>query len=158
MNLEINNKYIFASLSVVTFFVFIVTSSAIYIQENYSVTKSCGCETSIYLIIIALASLGLFSGTLTYYFHSKSIEKKFEKKDLTSTLKFLEKNERKIIENLIHNKGWNYQNKISKETGIDSVKTHRILKNLEQREIIKKEDSSMTKIVELKEDIYEVFK
>ena len=149
------NKYFFASLSVITFFVFIVSSLIVYVQNNYTVTSSCGCEVSIYWILLVIASIGLFSGSITYIMLTKSIEKKDLDLDKFKRLFYncLEKDEENIVKNLVNNNGENYQSNISKECKIDKVKLHRKLKDLEDRQIIKRKKHSMTYIIYLNDDI-----
>lgn len=138
---------------------FIVLSLIIFVQENYTITKSCGCETSLYLILLALASLGLFSGSITYYFHSKAVEKDQikHKKLLIETLNFLDSDEKNIVNHLINNKGEDYQSKLASKLKMSNVKLHRRLKNLEAKQIIYKTSKGMTHKIKLNDNLKKLF-
>lgn len=156
---EVDKKYLFASLSVFTLFLFIVSAVVIYIQENYSVTNNCGCQVSIYWIIVALASLGLFSGSLTYYFHSKTTEKEIvhTNEKVKKTLDFLDNEEKIIIQHLIGKKGVDSQSNIASKINISNVKLHRRIKKLEYKGLVYKENKGMSNKIFLNEDLKEVF-
>jgi len=157
MNKEEELKNIMLAIAIIMGFVFIVSISIFYIKENYATT--CSCNTPINFIIITLTSLGVFIGVLTYYFLSNSFFKQKEKLffDAEKTLNFLDLDERKIIEVLIKNKGSLAQNKLSKESKLDSVKLHRRLNNLENKEIILKQKKGMTNTINLKDEFKAIF-
>ncbi len=155
----VDKKYLFATLGIITFFVFSVTMITIYVQENYTITAVCGCETSIYQVLVALASLGLFTGSITYYFHSKMIdkEKRVFNRKIRKTLDFLSSDEKKIITNLIESEGKKTQSKLSKDISMSNVKLHRKLKDLEAKKLIFKKKKGMTHTIHLNEELVEVF-
>jgi len=144
-------------ISVITFFLFCVTFITFYTKENFN--PVCGCRIPIWVIIISVASFGMFTGSLVYYLLNKSVikEKKDIKKDIYKTLNFLDKEERKILEFIINNSGKVYQSSISKNLNIDKVKTSRLINELEKKGLIEKEKSGMTNWIELDRELKELF-
>ena len=113
---------------------------------------------------------------ISYYFISQSLEKKLEnnmivisklikKNNSVSTkspteigdkniiLKFLNPSERKVIERLIETKGNVLQSEISRIEGMTKLKTHRAVKDLERKGIIKRESYGKTHRIILSKDI-----
>ena len=140
-----------------TLFVFIISFTAFYTKENFS--SVCGCKLPIWVIIISIASFGMFTGSLIYYFLNKNIlkDKLNVQKSIYSVLNFLEGDQKKILEFLINNSGKAYQSKISKELKIDKVRISRTINQLEKKQIIKKEKQGMTNIIFLEENIRQFF-
>jgi predicted transcriptional regulator len=73
--------------------------------------------------------------------------------DKNIILKFLNFNERKVLEKLIEKKGEVLQSEISRIEGMDKLKTHRAIRNLELKGIIKAENYGKTKRIVLSKDI-----
>ena len=113
---------------------------------------------------------------ISYYFISKSLESKLEKnmklmlklvgknnlktnKNTTgvinkgAVLKLLNFNERKVLERLIKRKGKALQSEISQMDGMNKLKTHRAIKNLEMKGVIKTENRGKTRLIILSNDI-----
>ena len=108
---------------------------------------------------------------ISYYFISKKLEnnmkvilKLISKNNLKTNknsiginkdaiLKFLNFNERKVLKRLIEKKGEALQSEISRMEGMDKLKTHRAIRNLELKGIIKTEIYSKTKRIILSKDI-----
>jgi uncharacterized membrane protein len=68
-------------------------------------------------------------------------------------LKLLNFNERKVLERLIERKGEVLQSEISQIEGMNKLKTHRAIRNLELRGVIKTENYGKTRRVLLSKDI-----
>ena len=81
---------------------------------------------------------------------SKTSIKKVEHNTI---LKFLNASERKILEKLIENKGTTLQLEISRMPGMNKLKTHRAIKDLERKGIIKTESHGKTNLIILDNDI-----
>jgi hypothetical protein len=152
------HKDIIISLAILTGFVFIVSLTIYYVEKNHN-NGVCGCTVPEPILIMILSSLGLFVGTLIYYFLSKRHDK--ERIDNTinaeATLLFLDKDERKVIKSLIKFKGSVNQSQLDNLTGLSRVKVFRILKRLEEKEIIFKEEKGRTFTISLNEKIKKVF-
>jgi len=73
-------------------------------------------------------------------------------------LKFLSVNERKVIDKLIEKKGVIMQSEISRMEGMDKLKTHRTIKELEKKDIVKIESNGKTNKIILNDKIMELMK
>ncbi|MFH1623045.1 MAG: hypothetical protein ABIA12_00795 [Candidatus Aenigmatarchaeota archaeon] len=116
----------------------------------------------------------------SYYLLSESLEHKLEMKfnvisklvkggrsasksaprmdDNGIVLKFLNPNERKVVGALIGKKRDVLQSEISRMGGMDKLKTHRAIKDLERKGIIVREGYGKTNRVMLTEDVRKLFK
>ncbi len=72
-----------------------------------------------------------------------------EKRDLAPFLSLLDYSHRRIIELLLENGGTLAQSKLVRLTNMNKVKVSRSLAELEQRGIIKRQKSGITKTVKL---------
>ena len=68
-------------------------------------------------------------------------------------LKLLNLNEKKVVEKLIENKGTILQSEISRMDNMTKLKTHRAVKELERKGIVKVESYGKTNKIILSEDI-----
>jgi predicted transcriptional regulator len=116
---------------------------------------------------------------ISYYFISLRLEKKLEKNmivilrlikknnsvsakspteisDRNIILKFLNLDERKVIEKLIEAKTDVLQSEISQIKGMTKLKTHRAVKDLERKGVIKRESYGKTHRIILSEDIKDI--
>lgn len=146
------------SISLVMGFIFIATLGALYAERNF--IPSCTCIFPPWIIIIAFASLGVFIGTLTYYFLTKQYvsDNKTIKKGLKNMLNFLDNDDKKIIMTLVKNSGTLSQSKMSELTKLDKVKLSRRIDVLVSKNIISKEKNGMTNKIILDNNILEIFK
>lgn len=71
-------------------------------------------------------------------------------------LKLLNFNERKVLQRLIKRKGEVLQSEITRMEGMNKLKTHRAIKNLEIKGVIKTEDHGKTKNIILSKDIRDI--
>jgi predicted transcriptional regulator len=109
---------------------------------------------------------------ISYYFISKKLERNMKivlnlinknnfktNKDSTeinnknTILKLLNFNERKVLEMLIEKKGEILQSEISRIKGMNKLKAHRAIRNLELRGVIETENYGKTKHIILSKDI-----
>lgn len=132
---------------------------------------------------LPLSSILLIAAVIpmSYYFISKRLEEKLEikfnliskimkKNNSTSNnisnntpgiddkdiiLKFLNLGERKVVESLIKKKGEILQSEISRMEGMTKLKTHRAVRDLERKGIIKRESHGKTNRIILSKDIKE---
>jgi len=133
-----------------------------------------------YLLWLSLILMVLVIVPISYYFVSKRLEEKMEKNlnaitklmdhktasgskeekiKLTNNgniLKLLNQNEKKVVEKIIENKGSALQSEISRMEGMTKLKTHRAVKELERKGIIKLEQYGKTNRIILSEDIKEI--
>lgn len=130
----------------------------------------------IYMLPISVILMVFAIVPLSYYFTSKRLEEKLEqnmkilsklvsKNNLIPNknsmeinnkniiLKFLSPAERKVLEKLIEGKGTVLQAEINRVEGMTKLKTHRIVKDLAMKGIIKTEKYGKTKRIILSKDI-----
>ena len=152
-------KDVFLVLGKITGFIFIVTFSILYISDAIRNNNACGCVIPIPYMILILSSLGVFVGSIAYYFIAirYAKEKKTINKDIKLTLNFLEPNEKILISELIKNKKGVKQAELEKLTGFHRVKVHRILDKLVKKGVVEKKTIGKIKIIELDPHLREIF-
>jgi uncharacterized membrane protein len=103
---------------------------------------------------------GLLAGAFIFYFLSTKLvkTKSVQKKNTKIILNFLSKEEKQIIETLIKNNGEVYQYELNRLDGVSKVKAHRVLKNLEDKEIISKKNFGKVNKIVLNNELFEVLK
>jgi len=151
--MEISKKIIIG-LMIIAIFIFLVSITVAYVQTHIAEFGYCPYEP---VLIPAFASLGLFIGSLTYYFMFIKLEKSSEEKRLeivNSSLEMLQVDEKEVIKKIIENKGEILQSKLSALFG--KVKTFRVLEGLSRRGIIVKESYGKTNKIKLNEKFKEV--
>ena len=75
----------------------------------------------------------------------------------TVIMKFLSYNEKKVIATLIDKQGTALQSEISRTTNMSKVKTHRAIKDLQQKGIIKVDKYGKTNKIQLTDEIKQLF-
>ena len=134
-----------------------------------------------YILWLSMILMIIVIVPISYYFISKRLENKLEKnmeilfklikkhddnnnfkKKIESgntplILKFLKPDERKVVEMLIENKGKVAQSEITRMPGMTKLKTHRAIKELEFKGIIKIQKDGMTNRITLSDDVKELF-
>jgi len=162
-------------LSFTIIFLFIALLIFLGIPIHPFSREVCGCHQMVpnYFFLILGILLILTVIPISYYFSSKKMEEKLDKHmkvlskfmgknrnkqkntnlvDAESFLKFLNTNERRILEKLLEGKDI-LQSEISKMDNMTKLKTHRAVKNLEQKGIIKTKAHGKTKKIFLTEEI-----
>lgn len=139
-------KKIVLVVTIIAAFVFVVSLSSLYVQTEVTAGNACGCAIPIWLFIPLLSSIGLLIGTLVYYLLRekreeaivpKVSEKSTDAKDIAlGMVKMLPKDEATIIKLLIINDGKMLQAQMIKESGLNKVQVHRVLKRLEMRKFV----------------------
>ena len=71
-------------------------------------------------------------------------------------LKLFNPNEKKVVEKIIENKGSVLQSEISRMEGMTKLKTHRAVKELERKGIVKLEQYGKTNRIILSEDVKDI--
>ncbi len=112
-----------------------------------------------FLFFPIMGFLGMVGGSLLYYFMAQRLgkNKQLQKKNVNRLLNLLSKEERLVLEKLIASHGSAYQYELSRMPGVNKVKMHRVLNNLEAKEIIKKENYGKINKIVLDKDIYSLF-
>jgi len=178
------NKKIITGLSLLLSFILIITSLLLFISsqqkinrsernidvttidlysfdelKDYILNKPSKPNYVFYLIPIS-AFLGLFVGILTYYIMSEKIYKtelKIKSKNKI-ILNLLSNTEKKIIEKILENDGRIRQYELTYIEGLSKIKVHRIIQNLEDNNIIKKEKLGKVNNIVLNKELYYLLK
>ncbi|MFA5745424.1 MAG: hypothetical protein WCX82_02135 [archaeon] len=112
-----------------------------------------------YLIPLA-AFIGLLFGMIVFWAMSEKVNKT-EKHLINNTelvLKMLPSTHRKLIQTLLENRGSVRQYELIQLTKLNKLKVHRILRDLEDDDIIKKEKIGKVNNIILNKEIYEILK
>lgn len=121
--------------------------------------RQAGKNPDITLIPLA-AFIGLLFGMIVFWAMSEKVSKT-EKHLVNNTelvLKMLPSTHRKLIQTLLENKGSVRQYELIQLTKLNKLKVHRILRDLENDNIIKKEKIGKVNNVVLNKEIYEILK
>ena len=129
-------------------------------EDNRATPKPRTYPISKLFIIPLTGFLGMLAGAIIFYFMANKLDKNInvQKKNTKIILNFLSKEEKGIIETLIKNRGISFQYELNRAAGLTRVKTHRILQNLEDKGIIKKEKYGKKNKIILNDELYEVLK
>jgi hypothetical protein len=118
------------------------------------------CEHEEYLNALitylpAILVLGFLIGiAASYFYFERKIELPLPSPDRAhNVLLLLNPTERKIISQIIADKGQSLQSDISRIEGIGKVKAHRTIDKLIRRGVIEKEEKGKTNILKLKKEI-----
>lgn len=153
--MEYAKKIILGMMSI-SLFVLIVGISSFYVQIQIETGNVCGCLIPIPVFIPFLASVGLFIGTLVYYFFTPRLEGK--KIDKNVILRVFDSDEKDIINFLLENKGKTTQSKIAKGTSLSKVKVFRIIERLIKKGVVLKSPLGKTNLITLNESLLDLFK
>jgi len=101
---------------------------------------------------------GIAIGAVVFFFMSSRLEDKTKESELIANtlIKFLNKDEKKIVQKILEGKGRVFQSEVSRIEGIGKLKSHRILRRLEDRRVIELEKHGKTNIVKLTKEISDV--
>jgi flagellar motor component MotA len=101
---------------------------------------------------------GIVIGALVFFFMTSKLEStEHDLEKVAETLiQFLNKDEKKVVQKILDNKGKVYQSEISRIEGIGKLKSHRILQRLSDRGVIEIEKHGKTNMVLLAKNISEV--
>lgn len=158
---EIRMKDIVLAVGLVTGFVFVISLAVFYTYLLLQSGDYCSCTETIPVVIIIVASLGLFVGSFSYYFLVEKLvrrytQKKNLKKSLVPFLALLGKKERLVVRKLIESKRVS-QTELRLSTGLGRVQVTRILQKLESKNFVKRTRKGKTNTVELSSEIRQLF-
>ena len=124
---------------------------------NHFQPQTCGCphviSNNFVWLFILLAVL--FIGSLVYYLLSLKIHAKEDiiNKNISTLYSILSKEEKKILDIIIKNKGEVEQSLLADSLG--KLKAHRIIRKLEEKQIIDMEKKGRNNIIKLKKELNE---
>ncbi len=118
--------------------------------QLYLAERGSSDLTLLYLLPL-LAFSGLIVGVVSYRFMSNGQIPKTEtsKGEGKVILKFLGSNERKVVERLLESGGKCQQIELSRLPGLSKVRTHRIIRDMERKGIIRKEKYGKVNLIVL---------
>lgn len=128
-----------------TGFIFGVSFSTLYAQTHIIQGTACGCTLPIPVLIPTFSSLGVFVGSLVYYFMPQEVKEGIGREEVLELIKGDRKRTLKLI---LENEGEILQSELSGEFG--KVKAHRLVKELKEEGIIEKEPYGRTNKIKLK--------
>jgi len=110
-------------------------------------------------MILILSSLGIFVGSISYYFMAAKYTKEKESRDknIEATLNFLNPEEKIIFKELIKNKAGLKQSAFEKLTGFHKVKVHRVIQRLMAKNIVEKSSDGKINKIRLSENLKKIF-
>ena len=131
--------------------VYVISSTAIFYQVQSIVSApDCECTIPLTWIVVLIATTGVIVGISIYLYTKKTIiPDRLSSEDVKETTRFLPRDQRKIVEAIIENKGEISQSSLPDETDLSKVKISRKLKDLERQKIIKKQENGMSNKVML---------
>jgi uncharacterized membrane protein len=146
---------VFLSIGILIGFVLLIMFVLTQIAQRFSALYTCGCAYTLPVIIILLSGTGIVVGVLTYYFLSGSFEQKKKKflNNRKQVLRFVDADEKAVMEVLLKNDGSISQSLLNKKLQMDRVKVFRVLEKLEQKNIIVKQKNGKTNKILLVDEI-----
>lgn len=180
-----NNRKIILGIGIITSFALLIISISLYFNYQHDIRQESrlnpeaiedmsteeikdfieqrrNTEPTIhsFYLLPFIAFIGLLVGTIVYYIMSDKViqQEQSLKKNTKIILNFLTSQEKKVIETLMENDGKVQQYELSHLPNLNKVKTHRILFNLEQKGVIRKEKLGKINKIVLNKELYEVLK
>ncbi len=161
------NKKIIVGLVILISFLYIVFNlNTLYVGANdpgvcvVAGSEACPHQEQIYFLggaIPIIVSIALIVGAGTYYFMGEKVENK--KQDLKNNteilLKFLNTDEKKLVNALIESGGKVLQAEVTRLPGMTKVKSHRVVLKLLDRGVIEKAKLGKTNIIQFTKEIKE---
>lgn len=159
---EIGLRQVIFAVGLITGFIFFISIAVFYSYSLLQTGDYCTCTETIPLLIIVVASLGLFVGSFAYYylvdrFIGKYKKKTGFKKALAPFLGLLDAKERMVIEKLLESNSIG-QSEIAMVSGLDRVQVTRVLQRLEEKNFIRRTKKGKSNLVELNEEIIGLLK
>jgi uncharacterized membrane protein len=158
-----NKKLLIGIIILIAFFYVVFTINSLLVGTASEVCEisdggHCNHQEQLGFLIWALPliiSIAVIAGAGIYYFMAGKMEKKVEvvKNNTEILLKFLNPDERKLVNLLIENDGKVIQAELTRLPGMSKVKSHRVVQKLIDRGVIEKETLGKTNIVRFSEEI-----
>ncbi len=149
---DFEKKVIFVMI-IISVFVLIVSLSSLYVQTQIESGNVCGCAIPLYIFIPFLSSLGLFIGTLVYYFLRPVVEKRIKLEEIIPP--FLDKDESAIV-GILLKEGKITQASLLRRTGLSKVKVFRIVERLRKKGVVIKRPYGKTNVIEISPEIKKI--
>jgi uncharacterized membrane protein len=162
-----NNKKLIVGFIAIVAFLYVVFSLNSLLLEvsdtsvcSVAGTAACPHKEQVDFLIGAIpiiASIALIAGAGTYYLMAGKVESKEKslKSNTEVLLKFLNEDERKLVNAIIESEGKVLQAEITRLPGMTKVKSHRIVQRLIDRGVIETDKLGKTNIVKFTTEIKE---
>lgn len=158
------NKNIFLGIAILAAVIFVTSLVSMYLKSSQSPLMCeadkingtlCPLESFLFDLLPLIVAASIVVGAGVYYFMSQKMEIKDEnlKKNTGVILNLLNQDEKKVIEKILAGKGQVLQAEITRLPDMSKVKSHRIVKRLFQRGVIRIEKYGKTNIVKLNDEI-----
>jgi len=143
------NRKIFYGLLAISIFI-LTALFTVYYNEIHRVIDNL--KLAPFLIIVSIVA-----GAGTYAFMSERIEGKVLslKRNTELILKFLNEDERKVVQKLIENNGKALQAEITRLDGMSKLRTHRAVRKLLSKNIVEIEKYGKTNVIKFSKEIKE---
>ncbi len=164
--MESNKKLVLGIFAIVAF-LYAVSTVAVLLSNASNTdfcpasgTEDCPHKQELDFLVGALpliASIAIVAGAGAYYLMAGKVEgkQKAAKSTAEVLLKFLNPDERKLVNLLIENDGKVLQAELTRLPGMSKVKSHRIVQRLMDRGVIEKDSLGKTNIVGFTKEIKE---
>ncbi len=147
------------AILILSIFTFILAVSSLYVEIQITTGNTCSCAIPLWLFVPLLGSLGLFIGALTYSLIKPEKTWGFSVKDVQEIiLKFIRDEREKLVLNVLFSRKKLAQSEIVKETGLDRVTVHRILKRFETLGLVVREKDGRSVKVMLSNKLAKIVK
>lgn len=135
------------------FIIFVILLNLL-LADQFAVTD-CGCPKMVshdFVVIFVILSI-IFVASLVYYLFSLRLENKEKiiKGNIEVLYSILDKNEKKVILQIVKNKGEIDQHSLSDIYG--KIKAHRLIKKLEEKNIVVVRRNGKANKIKLKEEL-----
>ncbi|MCL6089144.1 MAG: hypothetical protein M1530_03200, partial [Candidatus Marsarchaeota archaeon] len=157
----IHCKNAILGIALFSLLILVIQIVSIYLKSEHSPLREiCGvCPFDNFVIDIfpIVVSLSALLGAGVYYFMSRKVENKEMglKSNAKVILNLLNADERKAVEKLLEGKGKALQAELTRLPGMSKVKSHRIVKRLQERGVITIERFGKTNVIKLNDEITE---
>jgi hypothetical protein len=153
----IKSKQLLMSVMIIAIFIFIVSFASLYTQRHISCGSTQTCTIPIPFLIPISASLGLFIGTLVYYLMVGRLKQKNTDihKYHQIISKLLEKEERDVLKIIAKEKEIS-QAKVTSIVNMPRVKVFRIIKKLQEKNLVEKKEQGKKRIIKIKEELSDI--
>lgn len=139
-------------IAIILAYIFVASFLFNFIHNSIS-DPYCECSVPLTWTLVFLSTSGVVIGVAIYYYFLGSFQqnKRELKGELRATLKFLPKDERKILEVIVDSGGEKHQSKIVEDTGFNKAKVSRKISKLVNKKILEKEESGMSNLIKLEQ-------
>ncbi len=141
-------------MTVITGFVFLVSFATLYTENVINHGDSCSCPVPIPLVVLSMASLGVFVGTLIFYGFTLFSDKKKKTTGLNLLFSVLSGDEEKLAKLLADNGGILKQSELVRLSGLSRVKVSRLVDKMSKK-IVDKETKGKINVIKLKQKFRE---